>query len=240
MHRAVRLSFLMALALACTSGTERFGESPAVVAAAEPTELGEGPIFLVYNIALEDGSGGYMHVTEYDMPLVVAIGYPKRPPQYGGRRDARRVSIESMQMWERAIQPHLPWFRIEFLEEDAAAAVQVEWKRKITGPWGGFGGMRWGYRGGLLWVGGAMEVSTTPNNFYTLELNEVRDLIAHEFGHVLGLGHCLECESAMNYAAAAESRDGVKVHPIDVRTFLALVEQPLALPRVRPRVRPEE
>ena len=25
-------------------------------------------------------------------------------------------------------------------------------------------------------------------------------MIAHEFGHVLGLGHCLDCDSAMNYS----------------------------------------
>ena len=179
-----------------------------------------------------DGTPGYMHVTEKDMPLVVAIGLPRSPPKYGSSRDARRVSIESMRLWERAIQPHLPWFRLEFVEKSPTAAVQVKWKRKITGPWGGFGGMRWGYSDGVLRVGGVMEVSTTPSNFIRLEIDEVRDLIAHEFGHVLGLGHCHECDSAMNYADATETRDGVQVKPIDIRTFLALVEQPNALPRL--------
>jgi len=228
------------VAVACAGPGAREPDGSAVVAsdaapiAAEPIELGDGPTFLAPNIELAGGVRGHMHVTEEDMPLVVAIGLPRSPPKFGSSRDARRVAIESMQLWERALQPHLPWFRLEFVEKSPTAGVQVQWKRKITGPWGGFGGQRWGYRDGVLWVGGAMEVSTTPSNYYTLELDDVRDLIAHEFGHVLGLGHCLACDSAMNYADATESSVGVRVKPIDIRTFLALVEQPNALPRRAP------
>ena len=129
-------------------------------------------------------------------------------------------------MWEAAIQPHLPWFRLVFTETDPGAPVQVEWKRRITGPWAGFGRMGWASFDGRVRVGGLMEVSTTPDNYTTLDVDDVRFLIAHEFGHVLGLGHCLDCDSAMNYSWATRGR--VLVTDLDVRTFLALIEQPNA------------
>ena len=79
-------------------------------------------------------------------------------------------------------------------------------------------------QGGALRVGGEMEISTTPDNFTHLTVDEVRLLVAHEFGHVLGLGHCLECDSAMNYAW--HTRERVLVTQTDVRTFVELLKQP--------------
>jgi hypothetical protein len=69
-----------------------------------------------------------------------------------------------------------------------------------------------------------MEVSTRYDEFTFMPVDELRLLIAHEFGHVLGLGHCLDCDSAMNYAW--HTRDRILVTPVDVRTFRALVEKP--------------
>jgi hypothetical protein len=57
------------------------------------------------------------------MPLRVSIGYPQLPPQFGSREDARVAAIDAMRLWEGAIQPHLCWFRLEFLEQDESAAV---------------------------------------------------------------------------------------------------------------------
>ena len=50
-----------------------------------------------------------------DMPLRVAIAYPKVPPRYGSRADGRKVAIEAMRLWETEIQKQLPWFRLEFV-----------------------------------------------------------------------------------------------------------------------------
>ncbi len=180
------------------------------------------------NVEDRDGTPAYLHVTEHDMPLRVSIGYPKLAPRFGSREDARVAAIDAMRLWESAIQPQLCWFRLEFVEKDESAAVQVIWKRRFAGDYAGFGGLRYGVREGRLRVGGEMQISTTPSGhtgFDTrLRLEKIPILVAHEFGHVLGLGHCLECDAAMNYSWASRGR--VIVTEEDVRAFLALVAQP--------------
>jgi predicted Zn-dependent protease len=158
------------------------------------------------------------------MPLRVAIGEPKDSPRYGSRAQAREAAIEGIREWQDAAEAQLPWFRIEFVAEDPAADVQILWKRRIPGPWGGFGRLEYRVTEGRLRVGGRMEVAIQPDPFIVLEVPEVRRLIAHEFGHVLGLGHCLDCDSAMNYAW--HTRERVLVTEIDVATFVALVSTP--------------
>jgi hypothetical protein len=190
-----------------------------------PPRVGPAGTFLQTNFEFAEGVHGYMHVTEADMPWVVAIGRPAEPPKDGSSTEARDVAIEAIRMWEAAIQPHVPWLRLEFVDKDRDAPVQVVWKRRITGPWAGFGGQRVWQNDGVYRVGGELRISTTPGRFSRLDLEEVRLLVAHEFGHVLGLGHCLECDSAMNYAW--NTRDRVLVTDLDVRTFVALIEQPV-------------
>lgn len=199
--------------------------APAGAQEAPPVPLDASGTYLRPNVQLSDGRAGFLHVRPEDMPWRVAVGKPHEPPKFGSRADARDAAIEAMQLWETAIRPHLPWFRLEFVEKDPDAPVQLEWKRRIGGTYGGFGRQTARMVDGKLRVGGEMTVSTTPDPFMTLDVDEVRLLVAHEFGHVLGLGHCLECDSAMNYAW--HTRERVLVTEIDVRTFLALVAQPI-------------
>lgn len=186
--------------------------------------------FVQPNVHLATGQLGYAHVGPEHMPWRISISRPKEPPKYAGTTRAREVAIEAIRMWEEAIQPVLPWFELEFVEADPRAPVQVEWKRKIVGPWAGFGRLLYRDADGRAWVGGHMEISTTPSSFETLTIDEVRLVVAHEFGHVLGLGHCLDCDSAMNYSWS--TRDRVLVTELDVRTFVELARIPIGTPAV--------
>jgi hypothetical protein len=158
------------------------------------------------------------------MPWRIAIGTPKTPPKDGSTEMARAAAIEAIQMWEDAIRPHLPWFELAFTDDDPEAPVQVEWKRRLPGQRKGTGFLRYRRREGGYQIGGGMEIAIRPGPFEPLTLDALRLLVAHEFGHVLGLKHCLDYDSAMNYAW--HTRDRVVVTELDVQTFLLLVSQP--------------
>jgi len=191
---------------------------------AEADERKTNADFLAPNATRADGAPIFLHVSVADMPWVISVGAPSTPPKDGSTAMARAVAIEAMQMWEDAIRPHLPWFELEFTENDPDAPVQVEWKRRVPGPRKGVGYLRYRRVEDGYDVGGAMELAIRPGQREPLTLDELKLLVAHEFGHVLGLKHCLECDSAMNYAW--HTRNRVVVTDLDVRTFLRLVSQP--------------
>lgn len=61
-----------------------------------------------------------------------------------------------------------------------------------------------------------------------LEIREIEFLVSHEFGHILGLGHCLDCDSAMNYAF--HTRERIFVTQVDVRAVVRRFEASQDLP----------
>jgi hypothetical protein len=168
---------------------------------------------------LEDGTRARVFPTPADMPWRVSIARPRTSPRFGSTRDAREAAIESMRLWEGAIQTRLPWFELEFVEKDRKAPVQIRWKRRTSGTAQGRAGPTCRRSDGRIWAGGGMEVAVRAcPTCSRLSVDEIRMLFAHEFGHILGLGHCLSCDSAMNYSWQTEGR--VFVTQVDVEAVV--------------------
>jgi len=168
---------------------------------------------------LEDGTQYRVFPTPAGMPWRVAIGRPRTSPKFGSIQDARESAIDAMRLWEGAIQTRLPWFELEFVEKDRDAPVQIKWKRRTSGTAQGRAGPTCRQRDGRMWAGGRMEIAVRAcPTCDTLTVDEIRMLVAHEFGHILGLGHCLDCDSAMNYSWQTEDR--VFVTQVDVEAVV--------------------
>lgn len=176
--------------------------------------------YLYPNVIDVDGQPGYLHPALEDAPLTVSVGPPRSPPRYGSRKQARLAVIGAMCVWESHIRRSLPDFRMRFVDPETPAAVTVEWPRRAMGA-AGRATYRVRVRNGFLEYGGWMSVFADSEQRTALTVDETRTIAAHEFGHVLGLFHCLECDSIMNYSF--ETRDRLLVSPTDSRTLRALL-----------------
>ncbi len=235
-QRAALLALLAGTTLSCVARpTAAPAALPALTQDALATSDGAAPAairprpedgFLVPNAEDVDGTAAYVHFTEADMPLRVDVELPRLAARYASREQTDAAVIEAIRLWEAAIQPVVPWFRIEIVRDDPEAHVQVDWKTRITGEAAGWGGTSWRVVDGRLEVRGRLEYATKPCLEISchLDLGELRLIVAHEFGHTLGLGHCLDCDSAMNYSW--ETRERIFVTETDATTIKALYALP--------------
>ncbi|HBZ70462.1 MAG TPA: hypothetical protein DEP35_12330 [Deltaproteobacteria bacterium] len=222
-------------------GTSRIGASrltliAAVLAAAAipPAARAVEPVdssktFLQPNTQDTDGTPAYVRFDLTDMPLRVAVEMPREPAHYASLAATREAVLEGLRLWERALQPELPWFKLQISENDPQALIRVVWRRRLAGVAAGRGRISWQLEEGKLRVTGSLEYTTqtceTPE--CRLKAEEVTLLVAHEFGHTLGLLHCLSCDSIMNYSWETEQRR--LVTELDVRTYMALNQLPNGL-----------
>ncbi|MFI5315335.1 MAG: matrixin family metalloprotease [Myxococcota bacterium] len=182
--------------------------------------------FLQPNAEDSDGTPMYVHYTAEDMPLRVDVQLPKLAARYASREQTDAAVLEAIRGWEAAIQPSVPWFKLEIVRGERDADIEVQWKSRITGDASGWGGLGWSTVGGRIRVRGRLEYATKPCLAIEcqLDLGQLKLIVTHEFGHTLGLMHCLDCDSAMNYSW--ETRERVLITEVDLRTIRALYALP--------------
>jgi hypothetical protein len=89
--------------------------------------------FLAPNAKDVDGAPAYVHYAREDMPIRVNVELPRLAARYASRDQTDAGVIDAIRGWESAIQPAVPWFRLEIVRDDPDADIQVEWKTRITG-----------------------------------------------------------------------------------------------------------
>jgi predicted Zn-dependent protease len=225
-----RLLAASALALSCAAPpkSHRGDALPGASEAPQVTgsSAGGDDGFLQPNAKDSDGTPMYVHYTAEDMPLRVDVQLPKLAARLASREQTDEAVIEAIRSWEAAIQPVVPWFKLEIVRGQRDAAIEVEWKTRISGDASGWGGLGWSTAGGRMLVRGRLEYATKPCLAMEcqLDLAQLKLVVTHEFGHTLGLMHCLDCDSAMNYSW--ETRERVLITEVDVRTIRALYALP--------------
>ena len=224
----MRAAFVLTLTAAIASAACSTSSAPEKPAGdALPAAARKGPNdFLEPNAEDVDGAPAYVHFTPEDMPLRVSVQLPRLAARYASREQTDAAVVEGIKSWEAAIQPALPWFQVEIVRDDPDASIQVEWKTRITGDASGRGGIGWQIESGRLRARGSFEYATKPCPEIScqLELGLLKLVVIHEFGHTLGLRHCLSCDSAMSYSFETQQR--VFITALDVRTIRALYELP--------------
>ncbi len=198
--------------------------APAAGAARKVGEVPPSQLYLEPNARDSSGRPVYVHFGEKDMPLRVALGPVDTPASDGDAAETWRAAAAGIEAWEGPVRSLLPWFRLEVVETDPSAQVQVEWRKRPRGYSGGFGEIRAG-AGEPPKVTAAIVLSTQPlpTPESRLTLGEVHVNAMHAFGGALGLGYCWECDSlrSMNWL----DRKDFAPTDTDLRTLEALTKK---------------
>src|SRR5262245_9833172 len=104
----------------------------------------------------------YVHFEQRDMPLRVSLPMPDTPASDGGVDETRDAAADGIRTWQAAVQRVLPWFKIEIVDGDPNAAVQVVWSRRPRGYSGGYGEIFLAGSGGAPRARARITLSTQP------------------------------------------------------------------------------
>jgi hypothetical protein len=236
--RHARLAALLLLACA-TPQSNRAPELPRPFEPepVRPDELAPDATFLVPNFRDADGTPAYVHFTPEQMPIRVSVSAPFDAPEGGTPADARRAVVYGISLWQQAIEDELPWFRLEFVDDERNADLRIGWRRTMTSGWKAETRCRIVFLTTLA-VGCHMDIAIarqpapmsslgiaqSPDSLVERQtVTQILNQAAHEFGHVLGLRHCA-CDSIMNASEARAPRP--EIREIDRRTLLALMAIP--------------
>ena len=203
-------------------------KAPAAAAAAPtaPAAAASGAIYLEPNARDREGRPIYVHWSERDMPLRVALPLPDEPATDGDEKETRDAAAQGIRAWESALAHTFPWFRVQIVDEDPNAQVQVVWARRPRSYSAGFGEIRLDESGPEPRTRATMTLSTqpVPTADAKLDLGFVHAHAVHAFGGALGLGYCWECDSVRSMDWLEAGR--LEPSDADVRTLQALAALP--------------
>ena len=217
---------IAACALACAAPEATAPPPVGAGPASEARLLDPASGFLAPNTQDLAGAPAYVHFTEDDMPLHVNFELPKEAARYESREATYAALQEELRAWERALQPAVPWFKLELVRGELDAPVQITWKKRLPGEAFARGAISWRVVDGHVRARGYLDYETASCDelYCAVDLELLRLAFVHEFGHTLGLGHCTGCDSVMADSWQADKRAAAT--ELDLRTLRALYALP--------------
>lgn len=192
-------------------------------------DLPEEELYLQPNVRDVDRTPAFVHYSDVDMPLRVALGRPDAAAADSTVEETVSAVGSAFRRWASAIRRVYPSFSLEIVDVDPAAPIQVVWRRRPRSYLPGRGAIGYSTDGGELRVRSRIVLSTQPipTPGYHTPLGELRVFAAHAMGSALGLPDCSACDSIMSLGWRRKRT--FQPTDVDLRTFEALMRRPSGL-----------